>query len=105
MTRSHAHGHWDALVFFGGSADLAYKQIFPPLAALVARQRLDMPVIEVARSGWDMFARVETLAFGRDEEALTVAGELLRDAAPSLDHDSSTTALTRRHRAARGRAS
>lgn len=39
MTRSHAHGRSDALVFFGATGDLAYKQIFPALAALVARQR------------------------------------------------------------------
>ncbi|MDR0342662.1 MAG: glucose-6-phosphate dehydrogenase [Nocardiopsaceae bacterium] len=53
MTGSHAHGRSDALVFFGATGDLAYKQIFPALAALVARQRLDVPVIGVAKSGWD----------------------------------------------------
>ncbi|MGP3965066.1 hypothetical protein ACTWPT_54875 [Nonomuraea sp. 3N208] len=52
MTRSHAHGPPDALVFFGATGDLAYKQIFPALAALVARQRLDVPLIGVAKSGW-----------------------------------------------------
>jgi len=31
----------DALVFFGATGDLAYKQIFPALAGLVARDRLD----------------------------------------------------------------
>ncbi|MEU9886884.1 glucose-6-phosphate isomerase [Sphaerisporangium sp. NPDC051011] len=36
--------------------------------------------------------------------AKTIEGELLSEAAPSLDHDSSTTTLIRRHRAARGRA-
>jgi glucose-6-phosphate 1-dehydrogenase len=53
MTRSHAHGRSDALVFFGATGDLAYRQIFPALAALVARQRLDVPLIGVAKSGWD----------------------------------------------------
>jgi glucose-6-phosphate 1-dehydrogenase len=48
-----AHGRSDALVFFGASGDLAYKQIFPALAALVARGRLDVPVIGVAKAGWD----------------------------------------------------
>ena len=48
--RSHAHA--DALVFFGASGDLAAKQIFPALAALVARQRLNVPVIGVAKAGW-----------------------------------------------------
>jgi glucose-6-phosphate 1-dehydrogenase len=42
----------DALVFFGATGDLAYKKIFPALQSLVRRQRLDVPVIGVARSGW-----------------------------------------------------
>jgi glucose-6-phosphate 1-dehydrogenase len=42
----------DALVFFGASGDLAYKQIFPALQALVRRGVLDVPVIGVAKSGW-----------------------------------------------------
>ncbi len=42
----------DALVFFGASGDLAYKQIFPALQALVARGHLGVRVIGVARSGW-----------------------------------------------------
>jgi len=40
----------DALVFFGITGDLAYKKIFPALQALVARGRLNVPVIGVARS-------------------------------------------------------
>ena len=35
----------DALVFFGASGDLAYKQIFPALQALVRRGVLDVPEI------------------------------------------------------------
>ena len=42
----------DAFVFFGASGDLAYKQIFPALAALVKRGELDVPIIGVARAGW-----------------------------------------------------
>ena len=42
----------DALVFFGATGDLAYKQIFPALQAMVARGTLTMPVIGVAKSGW-----------------------------------------------------
>ena len=42
----------DALVFFGASGDLAYKKIFPALQALVGADRLDVPVIGVAKSGW-----------------------------------------------------
>jgi glucose-6-phosphate 1-dehydrogenase len=40
----------DALVFFGASGDLAFKQIFPALQALAGRGQLEMPVIGVARS-------------------------------------------------------
>ena len=50
---SSPHGRSDALVFFGATGDLAYKQVFPALAALVARGKLDIPVIGVARAGWD----------------------------------------------------
>lgn len=42
----------DALVFFGATGDLAYKQIFPALQAMVRRGHLDVPVIGVAGSSW-----------------------------------------------------
>jgi len=44
----------DALVFFGATGDLAYKEVFPALQGLVEQRRLDIPVIGVARSGWDL---------------------------------------------------
>jgi len=44
----------DALVFFGATGDLAYKQIFPALQALILRGHLDMPVIGVANSKWNL---------------------------------------------------
>ena len=44
----------DALVFFGATGDLAYKEVFPALQGLVEQDRLDIPVIGVARSGWDL---------------------------------------------------
>jgi glucose-6-phosphate 1-dehydrogenase len=37
--------HSDALVFFGATGDLAYKQIFPALQALVKRHNLDIPIV------------------------------------------------------------
>ena len=43
----------DALVFFGATGDLAYKKIFPALQALVKRGHLRVPVIGVAKSGWN----------------------------------------------------
>jgi glucose-6-phosphate 1-dehydrogenase len=44
----------DALVFFGATGDLAYKKIFPSLQAMVKHGRLDVPVIGVAKSGWNL---------------------------------------------------
>jgi glucose-6-phosphate 1-dehydrogenase len=44
----------DALVLFGATGDLAYKQIFPAVHAMVRRGRLDMPVIAVARAPWNL---------------------------------------------------
>jgi glucose-6-phosphate 1-dehydrogenase len=44
----------DALVFFGATGDLAYKKIFPALQAMIKRGRLDVPVIGVAKAGWDL---------------------------------------------------
>jgi glucose-6-phosphate 1-dehydrogenase len=42
----------DAFVFFGATGDLAFKQIFPALQALVRRGQLDAPIVGVGRSGW-----------------------------------------------------
>jgi glucose-6-phosphate 1-dehydrogenase len=39
----------DALVFFGATGDLAYKEIFPALQAMVRRGALDVPIIGVSR--------------------------------------------------------
>jgi len=44
----------DALVFFGATGDLAYKKIFPALQAMAKRGHLDVPVIGVAKSGWNL---------------------------------------------------
>jgi glucose-6-phosphate 1-dehydrogenase len=44
----------DALVIFGATGDLADKEIFPALQGLVQRHRLDIPIIGVAGSGWDL---------------------------------------------------
>jgi glucose-6-phosphate 1-dehydrogenase len=46
--------HSDALVFFGATGDLAYKKIFPALQAMVKRGHLDLPVIGVAKGGWNL---------------------------------------------------
>ena len=57
MIESSATGkqeHSDALVFFGATGDLAHKKIFPALQSLVKRGRLDVPVVGVAKSGWNL---------------------------------------------------
>ncbi len=46
--------HSDALVFFGATGDLAYKQIFPSLQTMVKRGHLKVPVIGVAKAGWNL---------------------------------------------------
>jgi glucose-6-phosphate 1-dehydrogenase len=50
MTTPHA----DALVFFGATGDLAYKKIFPALQAMVKRGHLNVPVVGVAKAGWNL---------------------------------------------------
>lgn len=44
----------DALVFFGATGDLAFKQIFPALLALVERHGLNIPIVGVAKAGWGL---------------------------------------------------
>ncbi|MHB1769254.1 MAG: glucose-6-phosphate dehydrogenase [Phycisphaerae bacterium] len=44
----------DALVFFGATGDLAYKKIFPSLQSMIRHGRLNMPVIGVAKQGWNL---------------------------------------------------
>jgi glucose-6-phosphate 1-dehydrogenase len=46
--------HSDALVFFGATGDLAYKKIFPSLQTMIKRGHLDVPVVGVAKAGWNV---------------------------------------------------
>jgi glucose-6-phosphate 1-dehydrogenase len=46
--------HSDALVFYGATGDLAHKKIFPALQAMVKRGHLNVPVIGVAKAGWNL---------------------------------------------------
>ncbi len=76
--------HSDALVFFGATGDLAYKKIFPALQSMIKRGTLDVPVIGVAKAGWnlDQFkARAKDSLEkhgGLDQGAWTKLGGLLR---------------------------
>jgi glucose-6-phosphate 1-dehydrogenase len=44
----------DAMVLFGATGDLAYKQIFPAVAAMIRHGRLDCPIVGVAKAGWNL---------------------------------------------------
>ena len=44
----------DALVIFGATGDLAKIETFPALVGLVQRGVLDVPVVGVAKSGWEL---------------------------------------------------
>ena len=48
------NSHSDTLVFFGATGDLAYKKIFPALQAMVRRGSLNVPIIGVAKAGWNL---------------------------------------------------
>lgn len=89
----------DALVFFGATGDLAYKKIFPALYALVARGRLDVPVIGVAKSGWtlaDLIARAKAsvdAAGARDPRVFDKLASLLRYVDGAYEDDATFRAL------------
>ncbi|GMU61682.1 MAG: glucose-6-phosphate 1-dehydrogenase 1 [Myxococcaceae bacterium] len=68
----------DVLVFFGATGDLAHKKVFPALYAMVRRGQLDVPVIGVAKAGWNVEqlkarARESVQAFGESEDAAALA--------------------------------
>jgi len=47
-------GAADALVLFGATGDLAHKKIYPALQAMIRRGALALPVVGVARSGFNL---------------------------------------------------
>lgn len=53
----------DALVLFGASGDLAHKKLFPALYAMCRRGKLNIPVIGVGRSKWQL---EDLIAHARD---------------------------------------
>src|SRR3954464_4933811 len=44
----------DALVIFGATGDLAKLETFPALVGLVERGVLNVPIVGVAKSGWNL---------------------------------------------------
>jgi glucose-6-phosphate 1-dehydrogenase len=99
-------GASDALVFFGATGDLAYKQIFPALHALVKEGQLDVPIIGVGRSGWtteQLIARARASLQERgpiDEAAFEKLARLMHH----VDGDYNSPELFQQLRAALGAA-
>jgi glucose-6-phosphate 1-dehydrogenase len=44
----------DAFVFFGATGDLAHKMIFPALQGMIKRGQLNVPIVGVAKAGWNL---------------------------------------------------
>lgn len=74
----------DAFIFFGATGDLAYKKIFPSLQAMIKRGTLNVPIIGVAKSGWNLDQLVERARDslehhgGIDQAAFAKLKQLLR---------------------------
>jgi glucose-6-phosphate 1-dehydrogenase len=74
----------DAFVFFGATGDLAHKQIFPALQGLIRDEGLNLPIIGVAKAGWNLDqlkARAKDSLEkhgGIDQNAFNKLAELLR---------------------------
>jgi glucose-6-phosphate 1-dehydrogenase len=74
----------DALVLFGASGDLAHKKLYPALYAMCRRGRLDIPVVGVGRSKWqiqDLIAHAHDAVCKRadfDEQTFARLAKLLR---------------------------
>jgi glucose-6-phosphate 1-dehydrogenase len=89
----------DALVFFGATGDLAYKQIFPSLQAMIRRGHLTVPVVGVAKAGWtldqlrDRARKSLTEHGGVDEAAFKKLVELLRYVDGDYNDDATFAAL------------
>ena len=65
----------DAVVLFGVTGDLVSKKLFPALYELTRRDRLDVPVIGVARSPWD------------DQQLVTMARKSVAEANDEVDDE------------------
>jgi glucose-6-phosphate 1-dehydrogenase len=92
----------DALVIFGATGDLAKLETFPALVGLVERGVLDVPVIGVAKSGWDLRRfrdyAASSLRLNRmdpDSDAAQKMLGLLRYVDGDLDDDATYAAMSR----------
>jgi glucose-6-phosphate 1-dehydrogenase len=90
----------DALVIFGATGDLAKLETFPALVGLVDRGVLDVPVVGVAKSGWDLqqfraYAAASLRNNGMDPDSPAAARMLglLRYVDGDLDDDATYAAM------------
>jgi glucose-6-phosphate 1-dehydrogenase len=90
----------DALVIFGATGDLAKLETFPALVGLVDRGVLDVPVVGVARSGWNLeqfrdYAAASLHNNGIDPDSPPAAKmlELLRYVDGDLDDDATYSSM------------
>jgi len=85
----------DAFVFFGATGDLAYKKIFPALQAMARRDKLDFPIVGVAKAGWTLDQLIERARAsvsehgGEDRDAFAKLAAALRYV--DGDYNDSTT--------------
>ena len=82
----------DALVFFGATGDLAFKQIFPALQRMIQDDQLNVPVVGVAREDWGVerlkkrcHDSLKASADGVDKEAYGKLCSLMRYAHGDYD--------------------
>src|ERR687898_942602 len=92
----------DALVIFGATGDLAKLETFPALVGLVDRGVLDVPIVGVAKSGWNLqqfreYAATSLRGAGMDPDAPAAARMLglLRYVDGDLDDDATYEAMSR----------
>ena len=92
----------DALVIFGATGDLSKLETFPALVGLVERGVLDVPIVGVAKSGWNLqqfreYAATSLRGAGMDPDAPAAARMLglLRYVDGDLDDDATYEAMSR----------
>jgi glucose-6-phosphate 1-dehydrogenase len=69
----------DALVLFGATGDLAHRKIFPALQALVRRRALDVPMVGVARSGWNLERLTARIADSLEKSSAGLDGDAFHE--------------------------
>jgi glucose-6-phosphate 1-dehydrogenase len=79
----------DALVLFGITGDLAYQKIIPALHSMAQRGNLTVPVVGVARSGWNLDRLLERIRASLEDHGGVdpKAFEILRSRLRYVDGD------------------